>query len=82
LRLGTLALLLAVALAACGSSSSSQPKLHSTSLILDFTPNAVHAGIYSAIAQRYVRKAGLRLHVIAPTQSTESGLTPSGSPNG
>jgi ABC-type nitrate/sulfonate/bicarbonate transport system substrate-binding protein len=38
--------------------------------MLDFTPNAVHAGIYSAIARGYDRAAGVRLHVIAPTAST------------
>ena len=41
-------------------------------LILDFTPNAVHAGVYAAIAQHYDRDLGLRLHVIAPTATTDS----------
>ena len=72
MRLGTLALLLAVALAACGSSSSSQPKLRSTSLILDFTPNAVHAGIYSAIAHHLDRDDGIRLTVRVPSATTDS----------
>ena len=41
-------------------------------MILDFTPNAVHAGVYSALARHYDRHHGVRLHVIAPTASTDS----------
>lgn len=69
----------------CGSSASGmstvsgtsgatpgKPALGTATLILDFTPNAVHAGIYSALAQGYDRVEGIRLHVIAPTASTDS----------
>ncbi len=46
------ALLLALALSACGAvSSSTNPQPPSATLVLDFTPNAVHAGIYEAIAR-------------------------------
>ena len=56
--------------AGCGSgSSATQSSLRDAALMLDFTPNAVHAGIYSAIGRRYVRNLGLRLQVIAPTAS-------------
>ena len=66
-------LMIAAFAAGCGSGGSApQASPRDATLILDFTPNAVHAGIYTAIAQGYVRKAGLRLHVIAPTQSTDS----------
>jgi NitT/TauT family transport system substrate-binding protein/putative hydroxymethylpyrimidine transport system substrate-binding protein len=41
-------------------------------LILDFTPNAVHTGIYAALARGYDREHGVRLHVIAPTATTDS----------
>jgi putative hydroxymethylpyrimidine transport system substrate-binding protein len=65
--------LIACLLAACGSDASSTatraPERPAT-LMLDFTPNAVHAGIYSAIARGYDRSVGVRLHVIAPTAST------------
>lgn len=36
------------------------------------TPNAVHAGIYAALARGYDRAAGVRLRVVAPTASTDS----------
>jgi NitT/TauT family transport system substrate-binding protein/putative hydroxymethylpyrimidine transport system substrate-binding protein len=34
--------------------------------MLDFTPNAAHAGIYSAVARGYDRQAGVRLRAIPP----------------
>src|SRR5947209_15181782 len=62
------ALLAAALLAACGSSGSG--RLQGAKLVLDFTPNAVHAGIYSALARHLDRDHGVRLHVIAPSAST------------
>jgi len=75
-----LALLAAAALglAACGGSGddhatagASRPARDAT-LILDFTPNAAHAGIYAAVARGYDRAAGVRLHVRVPGSSTDS----------
>jgi NitT/TauT family transport system substrate-binding protein/putative hydroxymethylpyrimidine transport system substrate-binding protein len=40
--------------------------------VLDFTPNAVHAGIYAAIARHIDRANGIRLHVIVPSATTDS----------
>jgi putative hydroxymethylpyrimidine transport system substrate-binding protein len=65
--------LIACLLAACGSGASTtatRAPERSATLMLDFTPNAVHAGIYSAIANGYDRAVGVRLHVTAPTAST------------
>jgi putative hydroxymethylpyrimidine transport system substrate-binding protein len=56
------------ALAGCGSSGG----LRQASLVLDFTPNAVHAGIYSTLARHYDIGDGFRLHVIVPSASTDS----------
>ena len=67
--------LIACLLAGCGSDSSSTSSAapaRSATMILDFTPNAVHAGVYSALARHYDRHHGVRLHVIAPTASTDS----------
>jgi ABC-type nitrate/sulfonate/bicarbonate transport system substrate-binding protein len=41
-------------------------------VVLDFTPNAVHSGIYSAIARHFDRREGVRLDVVAPSASTDS----------
>ena len=65
-------LLFALSLAGCGSSSSAQTALPNASLVLDFTPNAVHAGIYEALARRDDVRAGVHLHVIVPSASTDS----------
>lgn len=66
----TLAVLPALA-SGCGSGAAAAGPRTAT-LILDFTPNAVHAGIYSAMAHHYDRFDGLHLNVIAPTASTDS----------
>jgi len=66
---------LAVALTGCGSGTSTvraSERLREATLMLDFTPNAVHTGIYAALAGHYDRDAGVDLHVIAPTASTDS----------
>jgi putative hydroxymethylpyrimidine transport system substrate-binding protein len=67
--------LIACLLAGCGSGSPparSTPPARDATLILDFTPNAAHAGIYSALARHYDRDGHVHLHVIAPTASTDS----------
>lgn len=59
-------------LAGCGSSETTPRPNEDATLVLDFTPNAVHAGIYSALARGFDRDEGVRLHVIAPSASTDS----------
>jgi ABC-type nitrate/sulfonate/bicarbonate transport system substrate-binding protein len=83
-RLGlTLVMGLFAALAAsgCGSSPSGAPPAsaqtsshspRSATIVLDFQPNAVHAGIYMALRHGYDSSAGVHLHVIAPSASTDS----------
>lgn len=41
-------------------------------LILDFTPNAVHAGIYRALAAGYYRRENIDLRVVQPTSTQET----------
>ena len=66
------ACMLALVIVGCGpGSAATQSSLRDATLMLDFTPNAVHAGIYSALAHHYVHNLGLRLHVIAPTASVD-----------
>lgn len=61
-------LIAAALLAGCGSGAG--PRV--VSLMLDFTPNAAHAGIYSAVARGYDRQAGIRLRVIPPPSPADS----------
>jgi putative hydroxymethylpyrimidine transport system substrate-binding protein len=50
------------------------PLSHPTkvTLILDFTPNAVHAGIYRAIAERWYAKENIELRVIEPSATSDT----------
>jgi len=62
--------LLAIALAGCGSDAQDGAGDERVTLLLDFTPNAVHAGIYVAARRGYDRDAGVRLDVREPGEST------------
>src|SRR5437588_998726 len=68
--LGILALLGAL-LAGCGGGKATS-QARSATLILDFTPNAIHAGIYLARTRGYDRAEGVRLNVVAPSASSDS----------
>ncbi len=50
------------------------PLAHPTraTLILDFTPNAVHAGIYRALAAGYYKRENIDLRVVEPTSTQET----------
>jgi putative hydroxymethylpyrimidine transport system substrate-binding protein len=73
-RRSLIAILLAAAAltTGCGSSTNNAFPNEDATLVLDFTPNAIHAGIYSAIARTYDRGEGVHLHVRAPPASTDS----------
>jgi ABC-type nitrate/sulfonate/bicarbonate transport system substrate-binding protein len=64
---------LAALVAGCGSSrpSDARPDKDAT-LLLDFAPNAVHAGIYLALDRDYDQLEGVRLQVNAPSSSTDA----------
>jgi len=57
-------------LAGCGGGDGSGPQR--ATLLLDFTPNAVHAGIFTAVARGYDRDAGVRLRVREPSSSADA----------
>jgi ABC-type nitrate/sulfonate/bicarbonate transport system substrate-binding protein len=66
-------LALLAALAACGNDSpvDDRPQQDAT-LLLDFTPNAAHAGIYTAVARGYDDAEGVHLRVRVPGSSTDA----------
>lgn len=70
LLLPLLVLVLAV-FAGCGSSSDTGSQGTAT-LILDFTPNAVHSGIFLAHARGFDEAEGVKLRVREPSSSTDS----------
>jgi putative hydroxymethylpyrimidine transport system substrate-binding protein len=53
---------------ATGANPVTQP----ASLVLDFTPNAIHSGIYLALARHYDTANGVKLHVHIPGESTDA----------
>jgi ABC-type nitrate/sulfonate/bicarbonate transport system substrate-binding protein len=70
-RLRGILVVLALAAAACGSSSKSAsttaattPPLRSLTLMLNWTPNNHHAGIYIALENGWYRDAGLDVKII------------------
>ena len=72
-RLGAILCLLALAIAGCGSGGGDTDRPNQeASLLLDFTPNAVHAGIYLATERAYDEADGVELEVRAPSASTDA----------
>ncbi len=66
-----LAVVGALALGGCGSNEQGGGTDDGT-LILDFTPNAVHVGVYTALARQFDDAEGVTLRVRAPSSSTDS----------
>jgi putative hydroxymethylpyrimidine transport system substrate-binding protein len=66
-----LALIAAAALVGCSRASEDRPD-QAAKLVLDFQPNAVHAGIYLALERDYDDAEGVTLSVAAPSSSTDS----------
>jgi NitT/TauT family transport system substrate-binding protein/putative hydroxymethylpyrimidine transport system substrate-binding protein len=59
------------AIASCGSGAEPGASSEAT-LVLDFTPNAVHAGIYTALAEGRYSDAGVELELREPSNSTDA----------
>jgi NitT/TauT family transport system substrate-binding protein/putative hydroxymethylpyrimidine transport system substrate-binding protein len=66
------AALLLAGLAGCGGSGAEPGAPKGATLVLDFTPNAVHTGIYAAQAEGFYEAAGIDLHIQAPGESTDA----------
>src|SRR3954451_4270727 len=73
---GLAALLAAGLLAAgglgCGGDGAEPGAPIGATLVLDFTPNAVHSGIYAAEREGYYRDAGIDLTIHEPGESTDA----------
>ncbi|MBT2695547.1 ABC transporter substrate-binding protein [Bacillus sp. ISL-55] len=75
------AFLLVWSLAACASSQSSVEKegaLKKVSIVLDWTPNTNHTGIYVAKEKGYFKKHGLDVNIILPGEAGADQLVASG----
>lgn len=77
---------MALLLAACGTTADTTttttgppsddvvraPEMTKISLILDFVPGGIHAGIYSALAEGYFEEANLDVDIQPPTSSADT----------
>src|SRR6476659_5795904 len=59
-------------LAACGGGGAEPGAPKSATLVLDFTPNAAHSGIYLALERGLYRRAGVGLDVRPPGSSSDA----------
>jgi putative hydroxymethylpyrimidine transport system substrate-binding protein len=66
------AALLSAALAACGGGGAEPGAPEGATLVLDFQPNAVHAGLYAAQAEGDFKDAGIDLKIQEPSSSADS----------
>lgn len=66
------AALAGLAIAGCGGGGAEPGASKEATLVLDFTPNAVHAGIYAGIANGRYEAEGLELEVREPSASTDA----------
>jgi NitT/TauT family transport system substrate-binding protein/putative hydroxymethylpyrimidine transport system substrate-binding protein len=66
------AALLLAGVAGCGGGGAEPGAPSGATLVLDFIPNAAHAGIYAAQREGYYRDAGLKLTIHQPGESTDA----------
>lgn len=59
-------------LAGCGGGGAEPGAPKGAALVLDFVPNAVHSGIYAALANGYYEDEGVDLKVQPPGESTDA----------
>ncbi|MDX6609919.1 MAG: putative hydroxymethylpyrimidine transport system substrate-binding protein [Solirubrobacterales bacterium] len=59
-------------LAGCGESGAEPGAPLGATLVLDFTPNAVHSGIYAAQREGFYRDEGVDLTIRQPGESTDA----------
>jgi putative hydroxymethylpyrimidine transport system substrate-binding protein len=65
------AVLAALAPVACGDGGAEPGASDEATLVLDFTPNAVHAGLYAAAATGEFEREGIELEIREPSASTD-----------
>jgi putative hydroxymethylpyrimidine transport system substrate-binding protein len=56
----------------CGEGGAEPGAPEGATLVLDFTPNAIHTGIYAGLARGYYREAGIDLEVQPPGESSDA----------
>lgn len=74
LRCAAVVLLLAGVLAGCGASddTGNEHETREATLVLDYLPNGVHAGVYRALAAGYYEEEGIDLDIVTPTSTADT----------
>jgi putative hydroxymethylpyrimidine transport system substrate-binding protein len=67
------AVLIGVALMGCGGDGAEPGAPEGATLVLDFQPNAVHAGIYAAQANGFFEDEGVDLTIREPSSTADAG---------
>jgi ABC-type nitrate/sulfonate/bicarbonate transport system substrate-binding protein len=70
--LAVLAAAAVLAVAGCGAGSDETAPNRAATLLLDFQPNAVHTGIYTAVDRGYDDALGVNLRIRVPSDSTDA----------
>ena len=66
------AVIVSLAIVGCGGDGAEPGAPQRATLVLDFTPNAVHSGIYAALQQGLYRNVGVQLDVRPPSSSSDA----------
>jgi putative hydroxymethylpyrimidine transport system substrate-binding protein len=66
------AVVCALALAGCGDDGAEPGASDEATLVLDFQPNAVHAGLYAALERGYFEDEGVAVEIREPSASTDA----------
>ena len=69
---------IAVASMACGSQKQSDSGEKKLKLVLDWTPNTNHTGLYVAMEKGYYKDAGIELEIVQPPEDGAEVLVASG----
>lgn len=74
---------LALSLCACGSLDGAEPteaakNYEDITIVLDWTPNTNHSGLYAALKNGYYEEAGLNVSIIQPPENGAEALVASG----
>ncbi len=65
-------------LAGCGNEESTQDELEEVTLVLDWTPNTNHTGLYVAESKEYFEEEGLDLEIVMPGEAGADQTVASG----
>ncbi|HCX64732.1 MAG TPA: ABC transporter substrate-binding protein [Eubacteriaceae bacterium] len=63
---------------ACSDSSPQEGSLEETTVILDWTPNTNHTGLYVALEKGYYEEEGLDVEIIPPSEGSSTTLIATG----